>query len=961
MTCRSAGLFWLLAALLAAAAVPARADDAPPPARGLDALGDDALMNELATRGLSTLLQRAFDVDHVPPDQRKARLMLVAMGELDRPDLTDRQRQALIDAVVKGVDESLPRLLDPQALYRAGSQLDSASRPDVAMLEYWGANPSVQGMLRPLAEVQIKLWDRCHALADKAAEVISNEITSPDDTANIKRYQDLKSISQYALYRKGFAQYAQALGIDKADPQRVTVAQAAAATLKQFDNAEQAAIRPQTRITLGKLAALAGDFPAARQALESVADAAKGDFPQAPKPEEQYQARYFRAVTDLDARDPDAARKSADDLAAWLVQQPALAQSSSVQAAAAVLEYRIHNLRAELAADAGTRRSETDAAVAVMEDLLGKQPNLRPVVYRLLAANVPHDADLTQADNLVYQALVWQADISRGRTDLDDQDRQALERGVTAADMLVNRAAHPGTGTAPDPTVAADAMLVKALVLEKLGRNGQAANALLDYVEKNLAAEKAAGAMAEAQKLIGDARAKNPDDPEIQQAYRRFLPMAIGPPFNQTVFAFEYGRLLQSQGKLNDAMAAYQKVPADDHRALLAKYFDMLTSSQSLQELKPDDPQRVALLASVQRLADEIGPDAQAAEAAATDDRARTTARTVLVGTRLAAADLALRQQNQPQRAIDLLAGLEPQVAALPDAGARLSQMLLIRVQAYMAMGKYSQSTDELVKLAKDDQQHAGQIVFDMLQSLNDQLEKAQVAGDADRVRDAARNRSQLTGFLVDWAKKNPNERIKKYTYGYSVFDAEVQRFAAVQETDPTARAVGLQRALARFTALDTPAAFEQYKATRTPEQLEREQPHYDPAVRLGLARVQFDLGHWDQARQAFLDLLNDRQIGAAVKYAATDSAVDAGQLQAIDNNDYWEAVYKLVVSVQKLNDPAELDKAKGYLKRQYVQWGPRVGGTKWKSEFQQLHDQLIPDLDLSQFGVPAPATRPAA
>jgi hypothetical protein len=516
-------------------------------------------------------------------------------------------------------------------------------------------------------------------------------------------------------------------------------------------------------------------------------------------------------------------------------------------------------------------------------------------------------------------------------------------------------------------------MLVKALVLERLSRNPEAAQALLDFVQRNLASEKAPAAMSEAQRLIGAMRARHADDPDVQAAYRRFLPIAIDPPFSQTVFAFEYGRLLQSDGKLAQAIDAYQKVPPTDHRALLANYYQMLASAELLSQMRPDDPQRIALGASVQRLADAISPQAQAALAAPTtattapstssEDAARTTARTILVGTKLAAADLALREQHQPQRAIDLLANLEPQIAQLPDAGPRMSQMLLIRVQAYLALGKYGDSTNELVKLAQRDRQHAGQIVFDMLQNLNDQIDRAQAAGDLARLRDAARNRAQLTGFLVDWAKNNPDERIRKYAYGYSVFDAEVQRFAAVQETDPKLRQAGLDKALARFTALDTPQGFDQFKATRTPEQLAREQPHYDPAVRLGLARTEFDMAHYQQSRGAFLDLLNDRQIGAAVKYAT-----DAGQQRAVDNNDYWEAVYKLIVSVQKLADPGDLAKVKNYLRRQYVQWGPHVGGTKWKQQFQELHDQLIPDLDLNQFGGAAsppaptqPATAPAA
>jgi hypothetical protein len=849
---------------------------------GLNSLTDDPLLNELASRGLSTLLDRAFDVDRVPPAQRKARLLLVAIGELGRPDLTDAQKHVLIDAVLKRLDDALPLLADADSLYHAGLQLDSVTANDVAMLEYWGALPALQGLVRPVAEAQINLWDRCRTLADQAAAQAANLITNPDDSQDMQSYQRLKDISQFAFYRKAMAQYAQALATDAADPSRPKVATAAADTLRQFDTPEQATIRPQTRITLAKLAALAGDFPTAQHLFDSVIAASATDFPQPPKPTDQYQARYFLVIARLDAKDADAAAKANDDLTAWLNQpsQSELAQSSGVQAAQSVLEYRLDNLKSSLASDPATRANQANAAVQVMQDLLQKQPALRPVIYRLLAANVPHDADLTAQDNLILQALLWQADTLRlsAQTGKEPNDqpgqqpseqspeqpdsateRAQMERGINAADILVVRATHPGQASVPPPDIVGDAMLVKALVMERLGRDPEAAQSLLDFVQSNLASEKAPAAMSEAQRLIGAMRASHANDPDVQAAYRRFLPIAIDSPFNQTVFAFEFARLLQSDGKLSQAIDTYRMVPATDRRYLLANYYQMLASAELLNQMRPDDSQRAPLAASVQRLADTITPQAQAEINAATQPASGDTARSILVGTKLAAADLALREQHQPQRAIDLLTNIEPQIAQLPDPGPRMSQMLLIRVQAYLALGKYADSTNELVQLAQRDHQHAGQIVFDMLQNLDDQLDKAQAAGNLPRVRDAARNRAQLTGFLVDWAKNNPNPRIRKYAYGYSVFDAEVQRFAAVQETDPKSRQAGLEKALARFNALDTPQGFEQYQAARTPEQLAREQPHYDPAVRLGVARTEFDMGQYQQSRAAFLDLLNDR------------------------------------------------------------------------------------------------------
>src|SRR3954468_11275533 len=64
-------------------------------ATGLDSLSDDALMNELASRGLNTLLDRAFEVNKVSETERQGRRTLIALSKLSDPNttLTASQRQ----------------------------------------------------------------------------------------------------------------------------------------------------------------------------------------------------------------------------------------------------------------------------------------------------------------------------------------------------------------------------------------------------------------------------------------------------------------------------------------------------------------------------------------------------------------------------------------------------------------------------------------------------------------------------------------------------------------------------------------------------------------------------------------------------------------------------------------------------------------------------------------------------
>ena len=56
-----------------------------------------------------------------------------------------------------------------------------------------------------------------------------------------------------------------------------------------------------------------------------------------------------------------------------------------------------------------------------------------------------------------------------------------------------------------------------------------------------------------------------------------------------------------------------------------------------------------------------------------------------------------------------------------------------------------------------------------------------------------ARNRAQLSVFLVQWAEQNQDPGIRKYTYRYRVFDAETCCRAADLEDDAAARQAGLK------------------------------------------------------------------------------------------------------------------------------------------------------------------------
>src|SRR3954447_20452534 len=89
------------------------------PNAGLDALTDDRLMNELAARGLDSLLDRAFEVNNVPKSEQEGRRTLLALRQLSDPataKMPAKQRQELIRKVTAGIEQALPAMNDPEAL-----------------------------------------------------------------------------------------------------------------------------------------------------------------------------------------------------------------------------------------------------------------------------------------------------------------------------------------------------------------------------------------------------------------------------------------------------------------------------------------------------------------------------------------------------------------------------------------------------------------------------------------------------------------------------------------------------------------------------------------------------------------------------------------------------------------------------------------------------------------------------
>ena len=183
-----------------------------------------------------------------------------------------------------------------------------------------------------------------------------------------------------------------------------------------------------------------------------------------------------------------------------------------------------------------------------------------------------------------------------------------------------------------------------------------------------------------------------------------------------------------------------------------------------------------------------------------------------------------------------------------------------------------------------------------MLDKLDKDLNKAEAVHDTVGMAEIAQSEADLSGYLVDWAKNNPNAEIKSSAYRYMVFDARTKRLAGTLSTDPAKRQALLVKAMDAYKKLQSPENTTLFKATLDQAKIasgdiDPNQP--DPNVRLGIALTDFELKNYKESAEILGDLLNNGKLGPA-----TLATVDAtGEQKVVDNDIYWEATYKLYFS----------------------------------------------------------------
>lgn len=925
-------LIFCPAPLLAAQQSPARA----PAQSDAQDLADSRLMNELANRGLDSLLDRYFEVHHVPEAQQKAIRSFKALRELNDPSkkLSNSERERRVKQVVEGLKTTLPNMKDPVQLASDANALTEAGiLRDVNLLEYWGENPATQSRLRPVAEAVYQMLGQSAKDAETQATALSNRLNNANQ-ALANRWEQMDSLSRMAKYRQQMTAYFVALSLPK--DQRAKLIDETMEYLKDLDNSDSQ-VQPVVRLMMGKLQLLKGNNEEASKTLQTLIGPDK-DVQPAPDLSQQYEARYFSTVALLNSGKLADAKKGLNSLIEWENQK--LPQDAPTQklvsANAEMLRYRIIRAEGAAASDPTTKRSDEVAATEVLMKLSQQREDLRPVIYQQLAEQMPKDTPVNTMDPLLLQALMAKAFGESTKPEGQTLDNEAIQRGLDAAQEVVNR---KNAANVP-PKLRDDAAQLIPLLLESLGKKVDAANAFLAFAQQNATTrtKEATEAIDDAGRLTFELRKTSPDDPAVAALYDRFLPVAIAPPFNKTQLAFFYAQRLRLQNKPQEAIKYFQMVPKNDRNYAGAQYYTMQATQDLLDNPKLTETQRAILAADLVRQAEAVRQQYQSAQDPAVKERAAIAT--------LAEAKAVGADQKKPQQAVQLLDGFEKFIQGTPNEKILAGDALLTRVNAYVAMGQLKQATDALVALLNQTGGAQGaEFVRGLLDRLDKDLEKAEAAGNTKAMEDIAKSEADLSGFLVEWAMNSPNAEIKKFTYQYMVFDARTKRLAGTLAQDADENKKLLDQAMRAYKRLQTPQNVALYKETLDSKRvasgdIDPKQP--DPNVSLGIALTDYEMKDYAGAAKLLGDLLNNGKLGGPTLVQKDASGNDA---KVVDNDVYWEATYKLYRSNIASAGDAGLDGTKRGLKNLLIRGGIPA---KWQDKYESLRKDIIPDFNVA-------------
>src|SRR5687768_4319483 len=183
---------------------------------GLNALGDDALLMELAGRNMQGLLNHAFDAKKVPEQQRLAMMALPAIRRLGDPNNPPKphERQQLISQIAAGADRVIASIDNPAVLMEQSAALIKFGvEPDVNLMEYWGETPKVQSRLKPVVATVMKMLNKAVEVGAARRAELEKQIERGRSERIERQWTEADQLVTMAEYTRAMVKYNEAMAL----------------------------------------------------------------------------------------------------------------------------------------------------------------------------------------------------------------------------------------------------------------------------------------------------------------------------------------------------------------------------------------------------------------------------------------------------------------------------------------------------------------------------------------------------------------------------------------------------------------------------------------------------------------------------------------------------------------------------------------------------------------------------
>ena len=916
---------------------------------GLDALDDARVLSKVTELGLADLLRHAIEAEGIAPEEADVYLANIALTRLTGAEqVPTEERQRLVTEVAAGADGLVTREVPERDVARMAGQMLSQARvlidrgigEEVKLLEYFGDNAERRRYVGQAADAIAKLLARSADLYEAEASRLEAKIERAGQP-EIALAVEASNAAAQARSLIIIADYYRVLGTDPDVPQRINLADEVASRLEPLDTPRNPS-RSFVQLLLGKVTHAKRNKAGREAAQQYFEEAIAAEQDQ----DRLFDAYFGRSVVEAELGDADAAAAQLERFGTWYAGQPEEMKQSR-DPLMLIAAFRVAEANA-VNAPTDAARQEADAeATRLLVQLVEKFEGYRPVVTAQLMGRIGdgEGQELADLSPLLLDAVVDKGRVEAGKlASGEDADRAVVEKGVEAARELLKRAGESG-GEIDASTVARNTFLA-ALMTQTLGDEVGAAELFVDYAklpggeaDRRLSSLRQAMAMVDADKSAAEGEVSTRFDAVAAEA----LPLLVE-EFEDNSFAFDLANRMHRNATgdaetLVEAIGFYAQVPLDDPRRPSAERLRFLAMADRASKLDADAPTyRQALGEALDQGQKALEADRGAAERASSD-QVRAAYEQAVAETRVSLARLSLNELGDPARATQILTGIEASLANLDEANRErvLSNALPLRFQAQAASGDVDGSTADLLALLdRTDAERGITYIQEFRTTLSRAYDAAEARGDDEAKRSVTLTRAAVTPRLVDWIEGTDNPEYRKYAYFFRTLDAETQYQAAREETDADAREQRLRTALDRYRQLGEAESLRQYKQlVKGVDEVERAKIAYDPVVVLNEARILFELGDFEPARNLFGRLLGDRALGDATVRVFVD-----GIERTEPNDDFWEAQLRYAQASLKV-DPASKPEIRRIIGRLFAFNGDTVGGRRFKEEFEALRAEV--------------------